>query len=283
MEIVFVASTGAPLPMDHRYIEEQHVADRYLKRQLSHAERVRFEEHFAECAECLDRVALAEMFRESLERSAEEPAVSPVDSALPDTREEDGLVVEFAPVAFSGRLRYQPWQYAAIFGVAAVLIAGLPSLLLITQIRQFRDQAVKAGRESAAALASYASERRRVEALQRQRTRLELQLDGQAAPIFRLRENGPNSVAIPEEDGSVLLVPLREAGTGPVLYRAVVRAPDGRVISDQPYLARGGDFGVVVRSSLLAGGSYTLALEEVPGRKPGLLYPFQVAHTGIER
>ncbi|HEV8148194.1 MAG TPA: zf-HC2 domain-containing protein [Bryobacteraceae bacterium] len=48
--------------MDHRHIDEQQVAERYVKHTLGGAERVAFEAHLVDCQECADRLLLAEMF-----------------------------------------------------------------------------------------------------------------------------------------------------------------------------------------------------------------------------
>jgi anti-sigma factor RsiW len=48
--------------MDHRYIDEHSLADRYLDRALAPAERGEFEAHLVDCQECRDRLLLAEMF-----------------------------------------------------------------------------------------------------------------------------------------------------------------------------------------------------------------------------
>jgi hypothetical protein len=48
--------------MDHRHIDEQQVAERYVKHTLGAAERAAFEAHLVDCQECADRLLLAEMF-----------------------------------------------------------------------------------------------------------------------------------------------------------------------------------------------------------------------------
>jgi anti-sigma factor RsiW len=48
--------------MDHRYIDQYAVAERYLDHSLSPGERAAFEAHLVDCQECTDRVLLAEMF-----------------------------------------------------------------------------------------------------------------------------------------------------------------------------------------------------------------------------
>ena len=50
--------------MDHRYIDDHSVAERYLDHTLPPGERSRFEAHLVDCQECTDRILLAEMFRQ---------------------------------------------------------------------------------------------------------------------------------------------------------------------------------------------------------------------------
>jgi len=60
--------------MDHHYIEDQQVAERYLMGKLSAEETARFEEHYLTCQECLDRLELAERFDRALKGVAAEDA-----------------------------------------------------------------------------------------------------------------------------------------------------------------------------------------------------------------
>ncbi len=48
--------------MDHAYIDEHHIAERYLDHALPADELREFEEHIVDCQECADRLLLAEMF-----------------------------------------------------------------------------------------------------------------------------------------------------------------------------------------------------------------------------
>jgi anti-sigma factor RsiW len=48
--------------MDHRYIDEHSLADRYVDRVLGPQESSEFEAHLVDCQECRDRLLLAEMF-----------------------------------------------------------------------------------------------------------------------------------------------------------------------------------------------------------------------------
>ena len=61
--------------MDHIYIEEHGLVERYHRGDLPAEEEVRFEEHFMACAECQERLALARSLRKGIRAMAAEDAV----------------------------------------------------------------------------------------------------------------------------------------------------------------------------------------------------------------
>jgi len=48
--------------MDHRYIDEHLVAERYLSNSLAPGDRDAFERHMVDCQDCTDRILLAGIF-----------------------------------------------------------------------------------------------------------------------------------------------------------------------------------------------------------------------------
>jgi hypothetical protein len=52
--------------VDHKYIEDNHVAQSYLMGKLSPEEEESFEQHYLECDECLDQLRLAESLHRGL-------------------------------------------------------------------------------------------------------------------------------------------------------------------------------------------------------------------------
>ena len=69
--------------MDHPYIEENQITERYLMGQLAAPEEARFEEHYLTCQGCLDRLELAERFDRALKGvAAEEAAVAAAATRL---------------------------------------------------------------------------------------------------------------------------------------------------------------------------------------------------------
>lgn len=99
--------------LDHQYIEAHDIADRYLKRTLPDSERQRFEEHFADCPECLDRIALAEVFRHSKPH--------PVTHAPPPRPASPAPQGPLAAILELPRERQ-----LMVLGLAALLVAGVP-------------------------------------------------------------------------------------------------------------------------------------------------------------
>ena len=93
--------------MDHRYIDENSVAERYLEHTLAPEEHEAFESHVVDCEECADRLLLAQIF---LEHKA--ATTTPVEP-LPKRAE------------FAKRMR--PWQLFTLAVLAAILLLTAPS------------------------------------------------------------------------------------------------------------------------------------------------------------
>jgi hypothetical protein len=93
--------------MDHGYIDEHSLAERYVDNALTPEERAVFEAHLVDCEECTDRLLLAGMFHVRLPR--------PTFNGKP----RPGLVV-----------RFRTRQVLAIFVIAALLLLAIPILLI---------------------------------------------------------------------------------------------------------------------------------------------------------
>lgn len=102
--------------MDHRYIDEHLVADRYLDRRLAPEESGEFEAHLVDCLECRDRLLLAEMFHARNGVSKPQPPLAKLKSEPAD-----------APVPPRIRLvaRFAVLQLVLIFAAAAVAAIAL--------------------------------------------------------------------------------------------------------------------------------------------------------------
>jgi hypothetical protein len=96
--------------MDHRYIDELSVAERYVGNALRPEERVAFEAHLVDCQECTDRVLLAEMFH---------------------TRAVNGIPATEIPPPKTGLVvRVTPWQVIWIVILSALLLIAIPTILI---------------------------------------------------------------------------------------------------------------------------------------------------------
>lgn len=95
--------------MDHRYIDQYAVAERYLNHSLPPADRAAFEAHLVDCQECTDRLLLAEMFH------ARQP-----DGLPPGPR--SSLV-----------LRLKPWQLA-LLAIIALLALAIPVSVFLASL-----------------------------------------------------------------------------------------------------------------------------------------------------
>ncbi len=104
--------TQSYLLMDHRYIEEYSVAERYLDNQLGLGDRAAFEAHLVDCQECTDRVLLAGMFHARQNK--------PVPAPLP---QRSRFVAQF-----------KPWQILMIFAVMALLLLAIPTAYFLWQL-----------------------------------------------------------------------------------------------------------------------------------------------------
>ena len=101
--------------MDHRYIEERSVAERYLDHSLTSPERQEFEAHLVDCQECIDRLLLAEMFHNRNGNNASRAQVPQILDR---------------PETFRVRVArtLSPWQIVLILVIAGALLVLVSSL-----------------------------------------------------------------------------------------------------------------------------------------------------------
>ena len=97
--------------MDHRYIDEHSVAERYVANTLSLEDRAQFESHLVDCQECTDRVLLAGMFH------AKQPDPLPLRAQL--------------------ATQAKPWQIAVILAITVLLLAAVPAIVIPLYLRLF--------------------------------------------------------------------------------------------------------------------------------------------------
>jgi hypothetical protein len=106
--------------MDHRYIEKNNIADGYVLGKLSAAERARFEEHYIDCQECLDRLEFAEVFCRAIGQASEEnPAPASAAWGAGIYRYLAQLSPRWQTALFASLILL----FAALLGVVAVQVA----------------------------------------------------------------------------------------------------------------------------------------------------------------
>ena len=91
--------------MEHPYLEEEQVVERYLRGSLTADETARFEEHYLTCQTCLDRLDLVERF----------------DRALKGVAQEE---VARSTLTIWARLRRSPWLSPAL--AVLLLLVAIP-------------------------------------------------------------------------------------------------------------------------------------------------------------
>jgi hypothetical protein len=291
--------------MDHHEIEANNITDRYLQGRLSPAEEARFEEHFVDCAECLDRLEMTEDFRSALRTVAAADAATARVHAWPGPRRR-----------FMGLTGGQQ----ALLAAAVLLLVALPSALLIREIGQSRRQADQARLSAAdwqrrydesqqAARAAEEELRAREQELSRQRVELETARERErqarvveegsrqarlqpTAPIFDLNtvrsvNAGPSApttrIAIPRSARWIVLKLEIEPDPELPSYRATLLTSDQKVIcraSDA--IAVNDALAISCDASLFKPGEYRLTLEGLTtqGRHVAAgTYAFHVINT----
>lgn len=288
--------------MDHHYIEEQNIPDRYLLGKLPAEERARFEEHFIDCRECLDRLETTEDFRGALRAVAVEDAMR-----------------GFAQVGLLARIlrkaRLNNVRRAALLLGAIMLLAAMPLALWIIERDRARDD--QAQFTSTELQRQYEESRQRAERLERelqesqrhsaeQRGQLEAQLERErqerarladeleklkrpqvAAPVFILsvaRSGGAgppvNRISLPRSAPRIILSPEMEPGPDLQSYRATLRTADNRTIWSASNLRLNSKdaLNLSFNTSLFNPGDYLLTLEGLTQQGsyvPVAKYPFQ--------
>lgn len=110
--------------MDHRYIDERSVAQRYLDHSLPAAERADFEAHLVDCPECTDRLLLAEMFHARNGAAKPGPVETPVGKIGAAEMPADKTSRK---IRFVGS--FSPWLFWILTAAGALLGLAAASLL----------------------------------------------------------------------------------------------------------------------------------------------------------
>lgn len=131
--------------MDHNYIDQSGLVDRYLIGKLSSEESARFEEHFVDCPQCVDRLKTTGNFVQGLRHAS-----------LQQSLEAGSYRREERPFYLSWMNAYKPAALAA--GLAlAVVMAG--AVLAVNYIQSLQAEIDRARSDSARWQRSYEEER----------------------------------------------------------------------------------------------------------------------------
>lgn len=258
--------------MDHTYIDEQHVIDRYVRGTLPAEEAARFEEHYLHCQECLDRLDLAESMKRGFQRAAGQDAARVIASR------------QLAFVAWLARLGRS--RQAAVLAMALLVAVLLPWSLAQRrmadrdrELAQMRS-ALEQERSAASSRGTAETERLRaeLEASRRERASAAEQLEQSRQPqsnvpilTLGVARGGPSddkpTIYLPSSPGWIVLF-LSIEPSPQHTYGGVLQDARGREVWRGGNL-RGDSLTLSLHSTLLAPGDYTLALEDLtPGRKP---------------
>lgn len=242
--------------MDHAYIEENGLVERYHQGLLPPDEEARFEEHFVTCTSCMEQLELARGFQRGIKALS---AVTAEDAVRAAVVVQAGL---FAWLARRGRMAQ--WGLAL---AALLLAAGLPSLWIAAQGRNERlaaAQRIEEERRTAKDL-----ERRLAETEQR-RSEERRDLEAKLAEAQRPAPPSPGVLDRPLANlPIVLLTAVRGEGepatidlarTGDLLALAVDAGADPRFVSYRATMTRTGGGTVYRQDGLRTNALETLML-----------------------
>lgn len=235
--------------MEHPRIDDDLVADRYVAGKLSAEERDRFEEHFFDCARCMETVEVVRRFRDDLREAA----------------------------AGGGLLSTSvPSRVPTVLLAASLLVTAAGAAYFYREARLARRDRDAARRTSEKALTAEPTPTGALRA-----TPL-------AASVFTLNLTRGGERSEPDNRVSLGAAPHwlvllfdqpDEAASG--TYRVILKAADGRAVGE-PVDASATSSGLLAagfRSDLLGPGDYTLTVERAaPGeRAPLAVYRFRAA------
>lgn len=238
--------------MDHAYIKEHSIVERYEMRKLSSAESALFEEHFVDCPECQGHLQTAQDFRHALQAA----------------NAKDQLLMEFKPAAATFM-----WRPAFVVAASCAGLLILSTVLLTQQTRRLNRELSRAIDETGAWRQQYEAQRQANAELQDK-----LHQPGQTpqglpvvASVFALNmtrgsqadESGPANRVTLSKSPQLIVLSLDLDGTDFETYRATLKESGGQVVWKDESLAttRSHTLSIALPSSLFHRGDYSLTLE----------------------
>lgn len=266
--------------MDHKYIDEFDIVERYLARKLAEGETADFEEHFVDCLVCVGRLETTKAFADGLRRVASVRAAAVLGGSSATLENEGSTASRKA--------------FAVAAGALSVIIIAV-AVLIFTQALRYRVEADQARNASTEWESRYEEERRLSAAAEKQRqeseselteqiaqlkTKLERRREEEAAktaeinvPILALSSTRGNDAAsgtlneifLPRAAGSFLLSVQLEGESGFKTYRMTIESS-----KRQPILKAGGfkpnaynSLSASLSSTLFRPGKYLLTLDGI--------------------
>lgn len=150
--------------MDHKYINEFDLVERYLMGRLAAHESAQFEEHFVDCVQCVDQLKVTKGLMEGLRLVASDRTVD-------------------AGTQIPNGLRYHPRKSLALAAVVVALLALAGGVLLFNQIRGARAEADQARSASTQWERRYEEERQGAAIAERGHQESERELTEQVAQL----------------------------------------------------------------------------------------------------
>jgi hypothetical protein len=252
--------------MDHRDIDQDAWAERYLTGRLSPKELERFEAHLVDCAACIDQVETARALRSglaSLDQTGELLETGELRTAAPRSNARVGSMPG------RGRPRWMvraPWVAGAV--CAAVLLAALWST---TQRARQAESELAAQRSAAADAQRRLADVRAAEQRERlARQELEHRFEGaRTAPtrvpvlaLMAMRGGERPTLQLPQVPQPAVLSVEREDPPRFQAYRATLQSNAGAQLWQERVSPSSRDaVFLAIDSSLLPPGEYVLVLE----------------------
>jgi len=233
--------------MDHSFIDDQNAAERYLKGQLSSEESKRFEEHFIDCTQCIERLETIAQLRDGLKSAAVAlPRVVAINERVkpgkPRWRTVSAVAAMLLLAAFAGWFRYQDWILSSQLQQSQLASRGWETRVNALE-SQLRDRASQVPTPPAAVYS--------LDAMRSSGSR--------GSPVQTLR--------IPSSPAILVILINQEPVPEITSYRAKLQNAAGEEVARFEDLRHqgGAALAVTMTSSQLPAGTYQLALEGLMG------------------
>ena len=209
--------------MDHKQIEQSDLIDRYVMGQLSVDEQEQFEEHFVDCAVCVDRLTTTKDLIQGLRHVASHQAA------------ERGAYLP-APIPWYSRYRLAP-KWLALASGFLVLIALSAAVIMFDRVRISSTEADQARSESAEWQRRYQKERESAELAGKKHQETEDELGGRLAKLQKELDNNrkPTPGELPPGSGGRAISPQANV---PIIVLNSTRGIDPRSVANAVRLPR---------------------------------------------